>query len=57
MEDYSVDAGENNKYQTGQAKTKKDPPQKYSKIPPDPPKKALCPFFLYRMDIYDEIKK
>ena len=25
-------------------------------IPPEPPKKALCPFFLYRMDVYDYIK-
>lgn len=31
--------------------------RKYSEVPPEPPKKALCPFFLYRMDIYDEIKK
>ena len=27
-----------------------------TQIPPEPPKKALCPFFLYRMDVYDEIK-
>lgn len=26
-------------------------------IPPEPPKKALCAFFLYRMDIYDFIKQ
>ena len=26
-------------------------------IPPEPPKRALCPFFLYRMDIYEYIKQ
>jgi hypothetical protein len=25
-------------------------------LPPEPPKRALCAFFLYRMDIFDEIK-
>jgi hypothetical protein len=25
-------------------------------VPPEPPKKALCAFFLYRMDIYESIK-
>lgn len=24
---------------------------------PDPPKKALCPFFLYRSDVYNQVKK
>jgi hypothetical protein len=30
-------------------------PQDY-KLPPDPPKKAPCAFFLYRIDIYELIK-
>ena len=25
-------------------------------MPPEPPKKALCAFFLYRMDIYQYVK-
>jgi hypothetical protein len=25
--------------------------------PPEPPKKALCAFFLYRIDIYESIKE
>jgi hypothetical protein len=28
---------------------------KYLDIP-DPPKKALCAFFLYRMEVYDKVK-
>ena len=30
---------------------------KKNSFAPDPPKKALCPFFLYRMDLYDTIKE
>jgi hypothetical protein len=26
-------------------------------VPPEPPKKALCAFFLYRMDIYECVKE
>lgn len=26
-------------------------------VPPEPPKKALCAFFLYRMDIYEFVKQ
>lgn len=26
-------------------------------VPPEPPKKALCAFFLYRMDIYQFVKE
>lgn len=26
-------------------------------VPPEPPKKALCAFFLYRLDVYDFIKQ
>ena len=26
-------------------------------VPPEPPKKALWAFFLYRMDIYENVKK
>ena len=31
-------------------------PLKDYRLPPDPPKKAACAFFLYRIDIYDLIK-
>jgi hypothetical protein len=26
-------------------------------LPPEPPRKALCAFFLYRLDIYESIKE